>query len=365
MKKLSRWLPALVAPALIVGGAIAVPAVASAASQLPSKSPQQVLELIAKSDRAAFSGTVKQASDLGLPDLTALQNGAGIAGASGSDLVDLLTGSHTAKVYTDGHAKQRVQLLETLAERDVIRNGGSVWLYDSQQKQATHLTGSAAGTDAGKKHAAPEVTPAQLAAKLVAELRPSTRFDVSSDDRIAGRAVYRLTLVPKADGTLVKDATVAVDAQTGVPLEVAVYAKGQAKPAATVAFSSIHYGAPAASVFDFTPPKGTKVENEQLGGGTRRHAQGAPALPRDARQTVVGSGWAAIAELPAGSVDLAKLGGAAARAGGSDASSLLGLLQPVAGGRGVQTSLVSVLITDDGRALAGAVPLSALETAAQ
>jgi outer membrane lipoprotein-sorting protein len=366
MNKLTRWLPALVAPVVIVGGAIAVPAVASAASQLPSKSPQQVLQLIAKSDTAAFSGTVKQASDLGLPDLTALQNGAGVAGASGNDLVDLLTGSHTAKVYTDGHAKQRVQLLETLAERDAIRNGDSIWLYDSQQKQATHLTLSGkGGADAGKKDDATEVTPAQVAAKLVDELRPSTDFAVSTDDKVAGRAVYRLTLEPKAAGTLVKDATVAVDAQTGVPLEVSVYAKGQSKPAATVAFSSIDYGAPAASVFDFTPPKGTTVENEQLGGGTRRHAQGAPALPRDARPTVVGSGWAAIAELPAGSVDLAKLGGAAARAGGGDASSLLGLLQPVAGGRGVQTSLVSVLITDDGRVLAGAVPLSALETAAQ
>jgi len=162
----------------------------------------------------------------------------------------------------------------------------------------------------------------------------------------------------------VKDATVAVDAQTGVPLEVSVYAKGQSKPAATVAFSSIDYGAPAASVFDFTPPKGTKVENEQLGGDHRR-PQSAPQLPADKRPTVIGDGWDAIAELPAGSVDLAQLSGAAAQSGGADASSLLGLLQPVAGGRGVQTSLVSVLITDDGRVLAGAVPLAALETAAQ
>jgi outer membrane lipoprotein-sorting protein len=368
MNKLTRWLPALVAPVVIVGGAIAVPAVASAASQLPSKSPQQVLQLIAKSDTAAFSGTVKQASDLGLPDLTALQNGAGVAGASGNDLVDLLTGSHTAKVYTDGHAKQRVQLLETLAERDAIRNGDSIWLYDSQQKQATHLTLSGkGGADAGKKDDATEVTPAQVAAKLVDELRPSTDFAVSTDDKVAGRAVYRLTLEPKAAGTLVKDATVAVDAQTGVPLEVSVYAKGQSKPAATVAFSSIDYGVPAASVFDFTPPKGTKVENEQLGGDHRR-PQSTPQLPADKRPTVIGDGWDAIAELPAGSVDLAQLSGAAAHAGGAgggDASSLLGLLQPVAGGRGVQTSLVSVLITDDGRVLAGAVPLSALETAAQ
>jgi outer membrane lipoprotein-sorting protein len=368
MNKLARWVPALVAPAVIVGAAIAAPAIASAASPQGTKTPEQVLALIAKSETAAYSGTVTQTSDLGLPDLTALEKQSGPFGASGGGLVDLLTASHTAKVYTNGGAKQRLQVLDTLAERDVVRNGNSVWLYDSSQQQATHLTMS--GTDAGKKKSAPDVTPAQLAASLVKQLRPTTDFAVTTSDRIAGRATYRLTLTPKTSGTLVDDATVAVDAKTGVPLEVAVYAKGQAKPAVSVEFSSIRYAKPDASVFRFTPPKGTKVETHKLQPKAHGHSQHGKApkskngLAERPQPKVTGTGWSAIAELPARSLDLSQLGGASGM-GGGDAQTLLGLLQSVPGGRGLQTSLVSVLITDDGRALVGAVPLTALENAAR
>jgi outer membrane lipoprotein-sorting protein len=385
MNKLARWVPALAAPVVIVAAAVAIPAVASAQGPLPTKSPAQVLALVAHSDTAADSGTVEQSSDLGLPDLSALEQQSGAAGDSGDSLVDLLTASHTARVYTDGGTKQRVQVLDSLAERDVVRSGDSVWLYDSAQKQATHLAlDGAAGSNDGAHAAAPALTPAQAAAQLVSELKPSTDFAVSSNERIAGRATYRLTLTPNTGETLVQRVAIAVDAKTGVPLEVSVYATGQSKPAATLAFSSIDYGTPAASDFTFTPPAGTKVETTTLGGA--RHPGATHAIPDGDRPTVVGSGWGSIVELPAALTQSATGSGAdfgwaadgsatsgtsgtsgtsATSTSGADASTLLGLLQPVSGGRGLQTSLVSVLITTDGRVLAGAVPLTALESAAR
>lgn len=376
MNKLARWVPALAAPVVIVAAAVTIPAVASAQGPLPTKTAAQVLALVAKSDTVAYSGTVQQSSDLGLPDLSALEQQSGAAGASGDSLVDLLTASHTAKVYTDGGTKQRLQVLDSLAERDVVRDGNSVWFYDSAQKQAAHVTlsSASAAAGAGSRESAPAVTPAQAATQLVQQLTPSTDFAVASNERIARRSTYRLTLTPKTTTTLVDNVAIAVDAKTGVPLEVSVYATGQKKPAATIEFSSIHYGTPAASDFAFTPPAGTKVETQTLGGA--KHPGATHALPDGAGPTVVGSGWDAIAELPSGGLDLTQLenggsdgsssaGGNATTSGGTDASTLLGLLQPVTGGRGLQTSLVSVLITNDGRVLAGAVPLSALENAAR
>ena len=368
MNKLTRWVPALAAPVVIIGAAITIPAVASAQGPLPSKTAEQVLALVAKSDTAAYSGTVQQSSDLGLPDLSALEQQSGSAGASTDSLVDLLTASHTAKVYTDGGTKQRLQVLDSLAERDVVRDGNAVWLYDSAEKAATHVTLSGTGTDA--KASAPAVTPAQAAAQLVGELQPSTDFAVATNERIAGQPTYRLTLTPKTSNTLVSTVAIAVDANTGVPLDVSVYAKGQAKPAATIEFSSIHYGTPAASDFAFTPPAGTKVETQALGGV--KHPGAEPPADR-AKPTVVGSGWDAIVKLPSVGLDStlpssgssSSTGGSSSTSTGTDASTLLNLLQPVSGGRGLQTSLISVLITNDGRVLAGAVPLSTLENAAQ
>lgn len=376
MHKLTRWVPALAAPVVIVGAALTIPAIASAQGPLPTTTPAQVLALVQQSASVAYSGTVQQTSDLGLPDLSALEQQTGSSGSTGS-LVDLLTASHTAEVYTDGATKQRLQVLDDLAERDVVRDGNSVWLYDSAEKQATHLalesvsTGVAVGpgTPNGDTTATPTppVTPAQAATQLISQLQPTTDFAVASNERIAGRATYRLTLTPKTSDTLIQNVAVSVDAKTGVPLEVAIYAKGQAKPAANIEFSAIHYGTPAAADFAFAPPAGTKVENQTLGG--ERHPGATQAIPDGSRPSVIGSGWNAIAELPTGGAGLAQLESGAS-SGGSDSSSasastLLGLLQPVSGGRGLQTSLLSVLITNDGRVLAGAVPLSALETAAR
>ncbi len=47
VKNVVRWLPAVVAPVLVIGGALAIPAVANAASTPPSRTAQQVLALIA------------------------------------------------------------------------------------------------------------------------------------------------------------------------------------------------------------------------------------------------------------------------------------------------------------------------------
>jgi hypothetical protein len=74
-----------------------------------------------------------------------------------------------------------------------------------------------------------------------------------------------------------------------------------------------------------------------------------------AKPTVTGSGWTTVVELPTGKLPKSITG-----------DSLFGeLTTAVPGGRALQTSLVSVLFTDDGRVLAGAVPVAALEAAAQ
>ena len=72
-----------------------------------------------------------------------------------------------------------------------------------------------------------------------------------------------------------------------------------------------------------------------------------------------GSGWATIIELTPGTA------GATPWAGSAGATPLLeALTTPVKGGRALRTALFSVLLTDDGRVLVGAVPTSDLVAAA-
>ena len=82
-----------------------------------------------------------------------------------------------------------------------------------------------------------------------------------------------------------------------------------------------------------------------------------------AAPAVIGEGWSAVLELPSTSE-----AGEQSVFSGLDPEQLAMLesvTTAVEGGRVVQTALVSVLITDDGRVLAGAVPASRLVEAAQ
>jgi outer membrane lipoprotein-sorting protein len=359
MKKSTRWATAAAVPVAVIAASIVVPAVSATADvDLPDKTPQQVLALAASSSGASYSGTIEQTSDLGLPDVSAQATGGG-SSSDAAGALELLTGSHTAKVYADGATKQRVQVIDDLAERNVIRDGASVWTYDSKTKEATHATVPDRSTDEKPSMlpdgtAVPQ-TPAELADLVLSSIEPTTTVSTDSDVRVAGRDAYQVVLTPKDSGTLVASATLTVDAETGVPLKVVVAAKGQSDPALSAGFTSVDFAAPAASVFAFTPPADATVTDVTVPtGASGRSDRGAPR----AEKTVVGSGWSTI-------VGITPEAGHDAAEGPSDATGLLDqLTTKVDGGRVLETSLVSVLLTDDGRVFAGAVDAEALQAAA-
>ena len=329
---IQRWIPAAVVPAVIVVAAVAAPAVANADPALPEKSPAQVLELIAQSHGVPFSGTIEQSSALGLPDASAFGSAPGSDSASSA--LELLTGSHTANVFVGGTSTQRVQVLDRFAERDAIRNGDSVWLYDSDKKEAVHSTRAAGDTAPDS----PAITPAEAAEKLLGAVAPSTAVEVVDTARVAGRPAYELRLTPNDADTLVGSVVLTVDSETGLPLGASITAAGASDPAFSVHFSKISFAAPDAALFDFTPPSDVTVKEHTVA----TPAPGAAADPGTApKPTIVGDGWDAVAVFPAGTVGVGSLPKQ--------------LTTAVDGGRAVSTSLVSVLVTDDGRVLVGAV----------
>jgi outer membrane lipoprotein-sorting protein len=350
-----------------VGGVFA----SSASADLPEKSPQQVLELAASADVQSFSGTVEQNSDLGLPDLSSVPGGAGAGagggggGASGSGTaaeadssattaLELLTGSHEARVYVDGATKVRVQILDQLAERDAIRSGDDLWLYDSSDNTAVHSTLPAASQGDGNSssHLPTDVsTPGELAQKFLDAVDPTTDVTLGSDTQVAGRSAYDLILTPRSSDTLVGSVSIAVDSDTGLPLSVEVLARGASDPAFSVGFTSLSLDAPSADLFSFTPPEGTTVTEQPFPTGKGEGDASGAAHPEP---VVTGEGWDSIVELPLGSstTDL------------TSSPLFSQLTTPVDGGNLLQTTLVSVLLTDDGRVFAGAVPAEQLQAAA-
>lgn len=370
LRRRARWAVPAGAASVLAVALVVSPMVADAAPSLP---PRTAAELLA-STRAAvdhtFSGTVVETARLGLPDL-------GGAGSTSLSAASLATGSHTARVWYAGPERTRVALVGDLAETDVIRDGRNVWTWSSETKAATHVTLPAESATDGKATAgrpdAGSMTPTQAAQQALAAIDPTTTVRVQGTASVAGRSAYELVLEPKDTRSLVAQVRLAIDSTTSTPLRVEVFARGAAKPAFETAFSSVTFATPAASVFAFSPPPGTKVTNKTMparsgehsgkSSGAERDAERAmkPAGTTDAAQpTVIGSGWTTV--MMVRGVDLAGASGSA------QLSTLLRSAERVSGsygsGRVLRTALVSALALDDGRLLIGAVAPEVLEQAA-
>jgi hypothetical protein len=317
-----RWLPAIVVPAVIAGGALIAPLTASAAVDLPAKTPEQVLALVAQSPVRALSGTLEQTSQLGLPKLPTTMTGSNSEVAS---ILELLTSSHTARVYLDGPANMRIQVMDMLAERDVVRHGTDVWLYSSKGNTVTHLALPAGSTVDASTIPGTVQTPAQATHQLLAAIEPSTQV-------------------------LIGSVSIAVDSATGLPLSVTVQARGQQEAAFRLAFSELTLQTPSAGLFAFVPPPGATIKQQALPGNLPT----GPAPVKVQKPTISGSGWDSVVELPASELPPTLL----------NSPLLAGATRVVPGGRLLSTSLVNVLLMNDGRVFAGAVPLDRLQAAA-
>ncbi|BCW53122.1 hypothetical protein StoSoilB19_04960 [Arthrobacter sp. StoSoilB19] len=360
-----RWLPAVAAPLAIAAGALAGSLPAGASNPLPAKTPAQVLELAASHQVHTFSGTVEQSADLGLPELPATGKPSGPAAAgSAASVIELLSGKHTARVYLDGKDNARVQVMDQLAERDVVRHGSDVWFYSSKDNTAAHLTlpEHAQDPSRAKDHqwAGGMPTPGDLAQRFLSEVEPTTAVSVGPDVSVAGRAAYNLLIEPRTDATLVGKVAIAVDGENGMPLSVQVTARGADTPAFRSGFTSLSLEAPDQSVFTFTPPPGSTVKELPVPDKPHEPADMHspdgmhPGATKDV--SVTGAGWETVV--------------GTARGSAAAAESLLQdpLLSQAAvavpGGRLLSTALLNVLVTDDGRIFAGMVPPERLQAAA-
>lgn len=337
------WLvPAGIAGAAALAATGAFDAATSSGS-LPATTPAALVADIRGSAVSGFSGTVVSRLSLGLPEVVSL----GAAGGPGA-LASLLAGSHTLQVWYGGPDEQRVALLGSTEETDVFRDGSDMWQWSSADQVAVHASvPTADGPTVAARPSVASITPTVLAQAALAALGADTDVDVESGRTVADRSAYELVLTPRGDVTKVGAVHISVDGTTKIPLGVQIFARGAGVPAVDVAFTSIRFGRQAARNFDFTPPPNATVRD--TGAGSDATA---------GRTTRTGSGWTTVVGLRPGRAAIERM-----------AAPLLKALPRVSGswgkGRLFDSSLLSVLVTDDGRVYVGAVAPSALYSAAR
>ncbi|WP_460604958.1 LolA family protein [Jatrophihabitans fulvus] len=360
-----RWLAPLAVLGVAGLAATGVFRAQATADDLPGTTPKALIAAVQAPEATGFSGTVVSRLSLGLPDLPMLDTG-----GSGSSALSLLSGSHTLQVWYGGPEQQRIALLGATDETDLFRSGRQVWQWTSADRTAVH----AVLPDRPQERTRPAVplpsspasmTPTGLARDLLRNLDPTTAVTVKDNRRVANRSAYELVLRPRTAATRVGAVHIMVDGRTKVPLGVEVYPRGSGTPAVDVAFTSIRFQRPPSTYFSFTPPSGATVREAEPGslrGALPRLRTTAPAGGPSGRPRVTssGSGWTTVLRVDSGATGATR---ALARSGFRDA------FTRVSGtwgkGRLLTSDLLSVLVTDSGRVLIGAVDPQSLFAAAR
>jgi outer membrane lipoprotein-sorting protein len=365
LSRRARW--AVPAAALVITGGVLAGSLISAAQAapgLPARTPAQLLAEAGSSKTPPLTGTVVETASFGLPSLPGT--------ASPTSLASLLTGSHTVKVWYADQDHFRLSAQESLSESDLIRDGGTAWLWQSTANSVTEYS-LPPETAAPVPPQVQALTPQQAAQQVLARVGKTTAVSVASNVSVAGQAAYELVLAPKDSRSLVGQVVIAIDGSNGVPLRLQVFARGASTPAFQVGYTSIQFVTPAPAELTFTPPPGAKISHVSMNGGDT----GASTGQAGSGISTIGSGWLAVLELPSADLTPGKApsgsGGPVSVNGGAGDSgavvnALLGAATPVSGtwgsGRLLRTSLVSVLMTSTGRTYLGAVQPSVLYAAA-
>lgn len=347
-----RWLVPVAALAFAAAASVYAITGNSGRSHLPATTPEKLISAVRAAQDNGFSGTLLAQMTLDLP--------VSADAATGGAPMVMLAGAHTMRFWYGGADRQRVALLTPTSESDVFHVGTDVWQWDSQSRVATHsLLPAAARAGIGSPIApAPltiaAVTPQELTERTLAAIDDQTRITVTDGQPVADRPTYELVLEPGPESqTRIGSIHIEVDATRKTPLAVQVYARGAHQPAIDVGFTSITFKTPAADYFAFTPPSGATVvrgAQPQIIAADRSAATSVSAF------ATPGIGWSAISEYRTGN-------GKAATSQPVQAAMI-----PVSGDWGagslLDTPVLCMLVSDDGRVFSGSVDPEALYAAA-
>ncbi|OLR90079.1 LolA family protein [Actinokineospora bangkokensis] len=325
---------------------------------LPDITAEALVQSVLTSHVPALSGSLTFSQDLGLP------------------LPGLPTGGETARVFTDGQDRARVQLDDGSGAKTVVHDGATTWVWDAGERSVVKFTGTERdlGTDAEL------ADPAGVAKELVTTMQADSTIAVDGTAVVADRPAYQLVLTPKpTERTLLREVRVAVDSETRLPLRLEVLANGTAEPVLSVGFSEFEPGAQDESLFSFTPPAGAQVTDGNAKAAEHRPSQ---AQQRDflaaLKPKTVGQGWdtVLIGTVPQdllnakveGKAEGKTEGKAEGRGQRGGATSALELVKqfgkPVSGAFGtgwvITTKVGTALVAEDGRVALGAVPQQVL-----
>jgi outer membrane lipoprotein-sorting protein len=256
-----RLLALLVGLAAAGGGGTAIALAATGGGPVPPAKPLAAAVHDALAAPAVQGITARVQFTNHLIDAASLQ---------GSD--PLLSGG-SGRLWLSGDGRLRVEIQGNNGDAQAMTDGKTFWVYDPSSSTVYRGALPQDSTDKGKAQNGPP-TLAKIQDELT-KLTQHANLTGATPTDVAGQPAYSVQISPQHDGGLLGSAELAWDAARGVPLKVAVYARGSRTPVLELKVTDISYGAVPASDFAISPPPNAKVVRVDVptGNGTGGHGK--------------------------------------------------------------------------------------------
>jgi outer membrane lipoprotein-sorting protein len=203
-------------------------------------------DAVLAADAVGFSGYAVSAGGLALPITDQL-----------TSVADLFSDRTTMRVWWRGPLDNRVDVLTAAGETGTHRDGTGTWTWDYESATATRTALNPLDLPGP-----PDVLPSTLGRRLLSEAADE-ELDRIGARTVAGRDALGVRLTPAEEASSVRRVDVWIDPESGLPLQVEVFAEGADRPALDTRFLDLDLSLPPAEVTAFTPPPASWVRQGQ------------------------------------------------------------------------------------------------------
>ncbi len=244
MTPVHRWTIVVVGVMLTVGTPLAWRAVPAQDREV---SAEELLAQVEQSSSHAYSGYVESLGTLELPVADRFTD------------VGALFGERTRmRVWWRGVDDWRVDKVLSTGETDLFHTAELTTLWEYEKNDVTLSRDPAI-----RLPRTADLLPPELARRLLDDVDP-TEVSRLGPRRVTGRDALGLRLSPNAPQSSIDHVDLWADPDTGIPLRVEVYAKGDAKAAFTSEFMSFSGAMPDPSTTVFKTPGNASVSYDGI-----------------------------------------------------------------------------------------------------
>lgn len=169
-----------------------------------------------------------------------------------------LVSGASGRLWASPDGKLRIELQSRSGDVQVVSDGKSFLVYDGSSNTA--YRGELPQHRSQRQSSANHDNQPSLAQiqQSIGQVRQHAAVSGAIATTVAGQSAYEVRVTPQNGGE-VSAVSLAWDALRGVPLKIAVYARGDSSPVLALTAQSISYGSVPASIFAISPPKGAHI----------------------------------------------------------------------------------------------------------